>query len=265
MKNRWSKKSIIDPEDNGIISFIPTDSNLDFYLLPQTGAQSIPDWYKKMPSKARLFERDKIDDITIKRCIPVLDAVTTGYFLVTNQDYYFEADHKKEKYDWGSDKSMIVGNDQNHKKISMHPTTQFSTMPIGPEFINYAFKWNNPWVIKTPSEYSCIFTHPFNYPYLPFYTLTGVVDTDNYFQQVLFPFFMKNNFTGLIPKGTPVVQIIPFKREDWKMDIVKQVPESLIKDLKKESESYESGRYDHMGEAAGGMYKRDYRKKKKYL
>ena len=31
-----------------------------------------------------------------------------------------------------------------------------------------------------------------------------------------FPFFIKEGFTGLIPYGTPIVQIIPFKRDDWK-------------------------------------------------
>ena len=27
---------------------------------------------------------------------------------------------------------------------------------------------------------------------------------------------MKENFTGIIPYGTPIVQLIPFKREKWK-------------------------------------------------
>jgi hypothetical protein len=27
------------------------------------------------------------------------------------------------------------------------------------------------------------------------------------------------NFEGLIPKGTPIAQVIPFKREDWQMKI----------------------------------------------
>jgi hypothetical protein len=31
------------------------------------------------------------------------------------------------------------------------------------------------------------------------------------------PFYIKEDFTGVIPKGTPIAQIIPFKRELWKL------------------------------------------------
>jgi hypothetical protein len=32
---------------------------------------------------------------------------------------------------------------------------------------------------------------------------------------LLMPFFLKEGFSGLVPKGTPYAQIIPIKREDW--------------------------------------------------
>jgi hypothetical protein len=82
---------------------------------------------------------------------------------------------------------------------------------------------------------------------------------------VLFPFMMKNNFSGVVPAGTPVVQIVPFKRDDWKSNVYDSVsPEfkskgAIARDL------YEQERYDKDGNALGGMYKRDYRKKKRYL
>jgi len=75
---------------------------------------------------------------------------------------------------------------------------------------------------------------------------------------------MKNNFEGLIPKGTPVIQVIPFKRDNWKSNIYDKV--SPVFKTKKEDfrMDYESERYVD-GEASGGMYKRDYRKKKRYM
>jgi hypothetical protein len=30
------------------------------------------------------------------------------------------------------------------------------------------------------------------------------------------------NFEGLIPKGTPIAQIVPFKRESWQMELGKE-------------------------------------------
>jgi hypothetical protein len=53
---------------------------------------------------------------------------------------------------------------------------------------------------------------------LPFTILPGIVDTDKYNAPVNFPFILNDmKFTGLIPAGTPIAQVIPFKRENWKM------------------------------------------------
>jgi hypothetical protein len=51
---------------------------------------------------------------------------------------------------------------------------------------------------------------------LPFQTLSAIVDTDKHDVPTHFPFFMKHGFEGKIPVGTPIVQIIPFKRQEWK-------------------------------------------------
>jgi hypothetical protein len=64
-----------------------------------------------------------------------------------------------------------------------------------------------------------MFTHPINRPDLPFYTMTGIVDTDTFPVPVNFPFFIREDFDGIIPEGTPIAQVIPFKREDWKADV----------------------------------------------
>jgi len=48
--------------------------------------------------------------------------------------------------------------------------------------------------------------------------LPGIVDTDKYNSPVNFPFILNDiKFTGLIPAGTPIAQVIPFKRDSWKM------------------------------------------------
>ena len=51
-----------------------------------------------------------------------------------------------------------------------------------------------------------------------FAILPGIVDTDEYYAPVNFPMVINNpEFEGLIPKGTPIAQVIPFKRESWSM------------------------------------------------
>jgi hypothetical protein len=71
------------------------------------------------------------------------------------------------------------------------------------------------WCIKTPKGYSSVFTHPINRPDLPFYTLGGVIDTDKWGEAGSHPFLLKKGWEGIIPAGTPIIQIIPFKREGW--------------------------------------------------
>jgi hypothetical protein len=86
-------------------------------------------------------------------------------------------------------------------------------------------KWTNPWLIKTPKGYSCIFTSPFNRD-APFNIFDGVVDTDTYDMPVNFPFGLKDpDFEGLIPAGTPIAQVIPFKRTAWKSEYTETTPE----------------------------------------
>jgi hypothetical protein len=40
--------------------------------------------------------------------------------------------------------------------------------------------------------------------------------------------FFKRNFRGVIPKGTPIFQIIPFKRDNWEMQVLDS-PEEINK------------------------------------
>jgi hypothetical protein len=53
-----------------------------------------------------------------------------------------------------------------------------------------------------------------------FTILPGIVDTDEYYAPVNFPFVIDDpEFQGLIPKGTPIAQIIPFKRDTCEIKI----------------------------------------------
>ena len=193
------------------LKIIPNTLEIELAGIPPTpSVEHLPKWYKDMPGIKQLGPGLQ-DDLTIKKCIPILDALTMGYYLVTKEEYSFSYDKElKESKFIGPAKIM------NEEPISRHPITQINTVSLSPEYIEEAFKWKNSWLIKTPPGYSCLFTHPLDGIEAPFKTLDGVVDTDNFFMPVLFPFLMKNSFEGVIPAGTPVVQIIPFKRQEWK-------------------------------------------------
>jgi hypothetical protein len=54
----------------------------------------------------------------------------------------------------------------------------------------------------------------------PIIALPGIVDTDIYRAPVNFPFVLRDpKMSGLIPAGTPIIQVIPIKRDQWQMEI----------------------------------------------
>ena len=77
------------------------------------------------------------------------------------------------------------------------------------------FKFLNYWTPITPANYSILVTHPFGYSDIPCRALDAVIDSDKSTIEVVPPVWVKKGFRGIIEKGTPIAQIIPFKRESW--------------------------------------------------
>jgi hypothetical protein len=184
---------------------------LDFEInyKPIPSYTSIPEWYKETSS---YISGEKIPDptvgdtvSTIKKCMPVFDAMTAGYIIPTYVDLYVSKREDGPYYMWPST-----------EPISFHSIIQAEKYPKNNGF-SYP-KWINPWSIKTPKGYSSLFIPPMHSDNNFFSILPGIVDTDVYSHPVNFPFILNDiNFEGLIPAGTPMVQVIPFKRDAWKM------------------------------------------------
>ena len=192
---------------NKIIKFTNT-SNFNNLEKPIPASTIIPDWYKKTESymnSKKIPTGNGKTDTTIKKCMPVFDAITSGYIIVLPADVYVSIKNNEQFFEWS-----------NFGLVSFHPIEQ---APKHPESKPYAYpKWNNPWAIKTPNGYSTLFVQPFHRESV-FTILPGIVDTDTYSAPVNFPFVINDpTFEGLIPKGTPIVQLIPFKRDSWKME-----------------------------------------------
>jgi hypothetical protein len=56
-----------------------------------------------------------------------------------------------------------------------------------------------------------------------FSIIPGIVDTDNFSNEINFPIVINGDkypiLETIIKKGTPYIQIIPFKRDPWKMTL----------------------------------------------
>lgn len=204
------------------LQFEPFDSEAELLFdMPKPAAKSIPGWYKDM---AVHIDGEKetglsktttvVSNLTLKGCSPFLDALTSGYMFVLPFDIEFRR----------NEQGMInIRWATNINYIGSHGPDQAPGLP-GPVGGSEALlKWRPGWRIITPKGYSAMFTHPLNRHDLPFRTFTGVVDTDMYELGVEFPFQLLNTIDKdvfILEKGTPICQVIPFKREDWRSEAV---------------------------------------------
>ncbi len=176
---------------------------------PKPASKVMPDWYKELDSyilKEKKPDGNGGTSATIKKCIPVFDAITAGYIIESPADVWVSIKDGQQYFEW-SDLSLI----------QFHPIAQAPNHPARKPF-DYP-KWMNPWAVRTPKGYSTLFVQPFHRESV-FTILPGVVDTDTYFAPVNFPFIINDPFfEGLIPKGTPIAQVIPIKRDSWKMSL----------------------------------------------
>jgi hypothetical protein len=217
------------------VTFTDTSKVSENYA-PKPASQYIPDWYKNMDSYVNGEKKptgDGTTTATIKRCMPVFDSITQGYIITTYTDIYVS---KKSIVDEnGQLKSVPWYEWASNSALDFHPVEQAETHPKSNGF-PYP-KLVNPWAIKTPKGYSTLFIAPVHRNN-EFTILPGVVDTDTYIAPVNFPMVLTNpDFEGVVPAGTPIAQIIPFKRDRWKMGLggeleIKET-EKLISNIKR--------------------------------
>ena len=186
------------------IKFVATNENFkDVWPHPQPATRFIPDEFKKL----KRFREDNLHEPTLKTCVPFLDSLTMGYIIPFDQDYVVDPVE--------NDFSVTPAN-REQNDFGFHNKAQLPKewKTVGEN----AGKFINKWLIITPPGYSCLFIKPMNRLETRFDIIAGVVDTDTYINTINFPFILnKRDKQFLIKKGEPMVQVIPFKRQSWKM------------------------------------------------
>jgi len=192
--------------------YSPSEPQYNSAPHPVPASKFIPEWFKKLNPDTG----DPNEESTIKRCIPFLDSLTSGYIIPLWHDIHFKTyvDEKNGpviQYNWPqklTDTNPVSNHNARQIEGSELSQTTFGQFPL---------KFNNPWHIKTPPGYSCLFVQPLNHENDNFKLISAIVDTDTFTNKINFPFvWLKNDFNDVLPKGMPLVQVIPFKREEWK-------------------------------------------------
>lgn len=178
---------------------------------PIAAVRGLPDWFKAMPQKA-ISSVSRDAQFTVKKCPPFIDAMTYGFLMP------LVADLRVENGAFAWDREVPGGALTSYPRspIDFHDASQVAGTPFF-EDDRFVLKFNNFWTIELPPGYSLLVTHPFNRADLPFVTLTGLIDADLYRDNFIhFPAHWRDaNFNGVLPKGTPVAQCVPIKRETF--------------------------------------------------
>jgi hypothetical protein len=191
----------------------------DTQMQPTPASKFIPDWWKSMniyediapgvPAN-KLIINNRNPNYSFKKCTPMLDAITSGYIIPLWADVQLNQLDSDLGYEinWKVRESNV---------FDVHGgDTEKLENPDG--YHNKAVKYLSTWIPHTPPGYSCLITSPFGYKNLPFKSIPAVVDTDKSTLEVVFPMWVSSTFNGIVEKGTPLVQVTPFKRVAWEAE-----------------------------------------------
>lgn len=207
-----------------IVFNLDEGSHPSVILPPQPAHRFVPDWYKK---GERFINKEdgslNIPDESLrsgglKSCNPFLDSIIAGYIqelscaieITKNNgtdpiEYRYVEKNENGEYVQVEDLGLI-----NERRGALG-----HTIPRPHGHSQNHLVWVGHWGWKTPKGYSMIVTHPMNQFQLPFTTASGFMESDRFVPGGNVPWYIKEGFTGIIPKGTPMYQLIPVKRKKW--------------------------------------------------
>jgi hypothetical protein len=231
------------------IEFVPSSKETELTVPPPKPAKTyVPEWYKQIRPTDGLSlghnKNENYDAGAIKRCMPFLDALTHGYIQETWTEIHIkkmESGHVSYNFPTGPT-ILDMG---------------APSMDVPDIFYPVQCAWRIHWMPKLPKGWSAMVTSPSNRMDLPFTSFTGIIDSDLFYgsnqgQGGNYPFYLKKDFEGIIPVGTPMYQIIPFKRENWKSVISEYNAEETLK------------RYTNVRKYLTNGYKKEYWQKKTF-
>lgn len=248
-------KKLLNKNKELIVKFAAEKSNLDIIPHPARSSKYMPEWFQKLKPRIEGKNLTQphsakscvpvLDALSQGYIIPLWCDV---YVAVGRRIDCFDANDVKitEILDNGIPDSELIGSHIKkgkppvskvkrldelvvHVKMSLekirtnnsidgHEWNQVGELCDLKKFKvgKKVLKFINPWSIKTPKGWSVQFKNPANNWSNNIHILEGVVDTDEYFLPINFPFVWTGSEEGewIIPKGTPLVQVIPFKRTD---------------------------------------------------
>ncbi len=175
----------------------------DYIEMPAVHEKDKPNYFGKKEQTAK-----KHTSGTVKRCPAIVDLLTEGFIIPMWCDFLVQRD--METLEWDN-KSFPYGIEFHSKQQIVGWNLKKTDFPEG-------VKFTNPWRIYTPPGYSVMFMTPTYQFEKRFTVLPGIVETDSY-HHINFPSIWHTTKDAIIERGTPFIQVIPFKRDEWNMSV----------------------------------------------
>tara|TARA_B100000029_G_scaffold471993_1_gene512144 strand:+ start:2356 stop:3072 length:717 start_codon:yes stop_codon:yes gene_type:complete len=202
------------------IKFV-TVSDVLFYeeeLLPQPISNFIPEWFKDIKNYSNDSKHDITSKVkTVKTCPSFVDIFQQGYVIPAPVDYVFKVNTKE---DWSWEIPLAFEKENKMIDVDIHDDIQMVDHLPKNSKIKKVFKLNLPLRVITPKGYSCT-QLPMPYTYNDKWELSyGVLKTD-VIHEINLQINILTNEEVLIKQGTPLGVYIPFKREEYNLEITR--------------------------------------------
>ena len=203
----WGKNKLVNE-----IEFVALDKYA-FEVCPKPfpASQALPPWWKdaspyiktekNIDGKKVIIENFQ-SNASFKKCTPMLDLLSSGYIIPLWADVQVRIENNSPLITWRVLRNIFESHSAQEVEI-----------PDGYEM--QQFKFLNQWTPKLPKGYSALIIACPGYPNLPFKPMQAIIDYDKTTHVLQPPMFLKKGFEGIIEKGTPMFQIVPFKRNNW--------------------------------------------------
>jgi len=213
------KYSNTEPLEDLSVKFWTSTAYIETTPPPVPAIQNLPKWWKDRPLYQRNDDIQKLGimnnrgadsaAISVKHCMPYFDALTAGYHysLPTTITVKKTDDPNRPDITWDEDRP---------RPVEMRGHIE---LPVPSGCYPIHFVWDMRWGTKLPDGWSLMITHPVGRWDLPFITMTAIQDADRWSTNNVVTFFLRKDFEGVIPEGTPIMSMIPIKRANWQMEI----------------------------------------------
>ena len=158
-------------------------------IKPYPASQVVPDWWKAMtpyvkspdnPDGKKIIVSNFESNSSAKKCVPMLDAMLSGYVIPLWADVQVKNYGENEKsLTWRVSKDVFQEHGSSASEVQE---------PVG--YNAQVFKFMNKWKIITPKGYSCLITQPFGYRQTGVQAIPAVIDTDKNSLEILPPVWL---------------------------------------------------------------------------